>query len=82
MKGAFAEDKLSAFLNDLISGGVALDDLKNKPIFKKVDKWDGKDAPPIEVRFKSFNIYSDNFGGVVRIISSRSLVILNEACVS
>lgn len=48
MKGAFAEDKLSTFLNDLISGGVALDQLKGKPEFKKVDKWDGKDAPPIE----------------------------------
>ena len=55
MKGAFAEDKLSAFLNDLISGGVALDDLKTKPGFKKVDKWDGKDAPPIEVRLNPLN---------------------------
>jgi hypothetical protein len=49
MKGSFAEDKLSTFLNDLISGGVALDDLKTKPLFKKADKWDGKDAPPLEV---------------------------------
>jgi hypothetical protein len=49
MKGSFAEDKLSTFLNDLISGGVALDDLKTKPVFKKADKWDGKDAPPLEV---------------------------------
>lgn len=49
MKGSFAEDKLSDFLNDLINGRVSLDDLKNKPVFKKADKWDGKDAPPLEV---------------------------------
>jgi hypothetical protein len=41
MKGAFAEDKVDDFLGDLISGKVGLDDLKNKPVFKKVDKWDG-----------------------------------------
>jgi peptide methionine sulfoxide reductase MsrB len=49
MKGAFTEDKVSTFLNDLISGGVSLDDLKGKPVFKKADKWDGKDAAPLEV---------------------------------
>jgi hypothetical protein len=49
MKGTF--DKVDNFLNDLISGGVALDDLKTKPVFKKVDKWDGKDAAPLEVNF-------------------------------
>lgn len=41
MKGAFAEDKVDDFLGDLISGRVGLDDLKKKPAFKKVDKWDG-----------------------------------------
>lgn len=49
MKGAFTEDKVNTFLNDLISGGVSLDELKSKPVFKKADKWDGKDAPPLEV---------------------------------
>jgi hypothetical protein len=53
MKGAFDEDKLSTFLSDLISGRAGLEDLKNKPEFKKVDKWDGKDAPVIEVRFNT-----------------------------
>lgn len=48
MKGAFDEDKLSTFLSDLISGGVGLDDLKKKVVIKKADKWDGKDAPPLE----------------------------------
>ena len=48
MKGSFAEDKLSQFMNDLISGGVSLDDLKTPIKINKVDKWDGKDAPVIE----------------------------------
>lgn len=53
MKGSFDEDKLAGFLSDLISGRATLDELKNKPAFKKADKWDGKDAPPLElVRFK------------------------------
>jgi len=33
----------------LIGGGVPLDDYKNKLEFKKADKWDGKDAPPLDV---------------------------------
>ena len=48
MKAAFDESKFSDFLNNLISGGVALEDLKTKMVFKKVDKWDGLDAKPLE----------------------------------
>ncbi len=54
MKGSF--DQLDNFLNDLILGKAVLDDLKQKPVFKKVDKWDGKDAAPLEVSFKIINI--------------------------
>ncbi len=49
MKGSFAEEKLGDFLNDLINGRAALEDVKNKLAFKKADKWDGKDAPPLDV---------------------------------
>ena len=48
LKGSFSDDKLSDFLADLMSGRVALDDLKQKKLtIKKADKWDGKDAKPI-----------------------------------
>lgn len=47
MKAAFNGDTLGSFLSDLMSGRVALDDLKTKPAFKKADKWDGKDAQPV-----------------------------------
>jgi len=48
MKGSFDESNFSGFLSDLISGRVGLDDLKTKPVFKKVDNWDGNDAPRID----------------------------------
>ena len=57
MKGSFAEDKLNDFLSDLINGKASLDELKSKLVFKKSDKWDGKDAPPLDV---SFNIFYQN----------------------
>jgi hypothetical protein len=41
MKGSFDESSFSGFLSDLISGRVGLEDLKTKPVFKKVDSWDG-----------------------------------------
>lgn len=47
LKGSFSEEKLADFLSDLMSGRVALDDLKSKLAIKKADKWDGKDAQPI-----------------------------------
>lgn len=46
-KGSFSDDKVADFLSDLMSGRVALDDLKQKLAIKKADKWDGKDAQPI-----------------------------------
>ena len=49
MKGSFDEAKFSDFLSDLIIGKVSLEDLKTKISVKKADKWDGKDAPPMEV---------------------------------
>ena len=45
---AFNEEKLGSFLSDLLSGRVSLDDLKTKLAVKKADKWDGKDAKPME----------------------------------
>lgn len=47
LKGSFSDDKVADFLSDLMSGRVALDDLKQKLAIKKADKWDGKDAQPI-----------------------------------
>lgn len=54
MKGSFAEEKLSDFLNDLINGRSSLEDVK-KLVFKKVDKWDGKDAAPLEEDVSIYN---------------------------
>lgn len=48
MKAAFDENNYNNFLSDLISGGVPLDDFTQPVKFKKVDQWDGKDAPKIE----------------------------------
>jgi hypothetical protein len=48
MKAAFDESSFSDYLNDLISGRVGLEDFKQKITFKKVELWDGKDAPPME----------------------------------
>lgn len=74
MKGAFTEDKVNTFLNDLISGGVSLDDLKNKPAFKKADKWDGKDAAPLEV------ILTNN-SFLLGLIDRRVVTIMSEILV-
>lgn len=48
LKGSFSSEKLNDFLSDLMSGNGSLDDLKSKPVIKKADKWDGKDAQPIQ----------------------------------
>jgi len=53
LKGSFSEEKLGDFLSDLMSGKVSLDDLKTKLAIKKSDKWDGKDAKPLEEVFNS-----------------------------
>lgn len=49
MKGSLTEEKINDFLSDLVGGKASLEDLKNKPVFKKADKWDGKDAAPLDV---------------------------------
>lgn len=46
MKGAFIKKNIESFINSLITGKEALFDLKTVPKFKKVDRWDGKDAKP------------------------------------
>ena len=48
MKGAFNESNLSQFLNDLINGKAVLEEIKTEIKFKKADKWDGKDAKPLD----------------------------------
>lgn len=49
MKAAFDENSFSNYLSDLLTGKVGLEDFKTKVVFKTVDAWDGKDAPPMEV---------------------------------
>ena len=49
MKGSLTEEKINDFLSDLVGGKASLEDLKNKPVFKKADKWDGNDAAPLDV---------------------------------
>ena len=48
MKGGFDSKGLNAWLGDLLIGKGGLEDLKGEFKVKKVDKWDGKDAPVLE----------------------------------
>jgi len=48
MKAAFNEDNFSEFLTGLMIGKESLEDLLKPIEIKKRDKWDGKDAPPLE----------------------------------
>mgnify|MGYP001082816334 FL=1 len=48
MKGGFDQKGLNSWLGDLLIGKGGLEDLKQEFKVKKVDKWDGKDAPVIE----------------------------------
>ncbi|TNV74553.1 hypothetical protein FGO68_gene16110 [Halteria grandinella] len=48
LKGSFSETKLAEFLAELMSGKVALDDLKGKVVIQKAGKWDGSDLEPIK----------------------------------
>lgn len=48
MKGAFSEKGLKDFINSLLVGKIALRSLPSNLKFKKVDAWDGKDAPAVE----------------------------------
>jgi len=47
-RGAFNQEGVDEFLKGLLAGRVTLEDLRSDMKFKKVDKWDGEDAPVIE----------------------------------
>jgi protein disulfide-isomerase A6 len=48
MRGSYAKDNVSSFLQDLLIGKGGLSKLDKEFKVKKADKWDGKDAPIIE----------------------------------
>jgi hypothetical protein len=48
MKAAFDGKAYAEFLGDLLVGKAGLNELKTKIELKKVDKWDGSDAPPLD----------------------------------
>lgn len=48
MRGSFSQDNVSQFLQDLLIGKGGLSKLDKDFKIKKAEKWDGKDAPPIE----------------------------------
>ena len=48
MRGSFTNANLNSFLSDLLIGKGGLSPLPTEMKFKKVDKWDGKDAEIIE----------------------------------
>jgi protein disulfide-isomerase A6 len=94
LKGSFSEDKLGDFLSDLMSGKVSLDDLKAKLAIKKADKWDGKDAKPLEevlnsdliINFRSHTTCEKSLRALERVLILQLLLltlmlIFNETCV-
>ena len=48
MKGQFSSTGINDWLNGLLIGKGGLVKLTKPVAFKKVDKWDGKDAPALE----------------------------------
>ena len=48
MKGAFSEAGLKSFIDGLMIGKTSLAPLPQNYKFKKISKWDGKDAPAID----------------------------------
>lgn len=48
MRGSFSANNLNDFINDLLIGKGGLQQLYGEINLKKADKWDGKDAPPLE----------------------------------
>ena len=48
MKGGFSESGVNEFISNLLIGKGGLESLSSKFEVKKVDKWDGKDAPALE----------------------------------
>jgi len=48
MRSSFATNNLNSFLSDLLIGKGGLENLSSAVVVKKADKWDGKDAAPLE----------------------------------
>lgn len=48
MKGGFSDTGINEFISNLLIGKGGLENLRDEFKVKKVDKWDGKDAAPIE----------------------------------
>jgi len=49
MRGSFSLDGENAFLAKVLTGSAGTDKIPGGSLeFKKADKWDGKDAAPIE----------------------------------
>ena len=48
MRGSFSTNNLNDFLSDLLIGRGGLTNLAGEFKLKKAEKWDGKDAPPLE----------------------------------
>ena len=48
MKGGFSEKGINEFIGNLLIGKGGLESLREEFKVKKVDKWDGKDAPVLE----------------------------------
>jgi hypothetical protein len=47
MRQAFSADNVAAYLGSVLRGREPTSELKPWPVaFRKVDPWDGKDAPP------------------------------------
>jgi len=48
MKGGYSDKGISEFIGNLLIGKGGLEALKDDIKIKKADKWDGKDAAPLE----------------------------------
>lgn len=48
MRGSYSQDNIGQFLSDLMIGKGGLSKLAKDFKVKKAEKWDGKDAPPLE----------------------------------
>jgi len=61
MRGSYSEDNVGQFLGDLLIGRGGLEKLAKDFKIKKAEKWDGKDAPPIQDNYEELwvNNYFD-----------------------
>jgi hypothetical protein len=57
MRSSFSKANLNDFATDLLIGKGGLENLQGQVKFKKVDKWDCKDAAPIEE--EDLSVYDD-----------------------